>query len=79
MSDQLFQNTDEQEAAYAPQELPAGDPAARRPTDQDTDRDVGVGPLGGPAAGVGLTGRGDATTGSMSEGGEGTSGQTPSG
>ncbi len=43
MSDQpLFQNTDEQEAAYAPQELAAGDPEARRPTDELGTRDAGA-------------------------------------
>ncbi len=34
----LFQDSDEQEAAYAPQELAAGDPAARHPGDTAGER-----------------------------------------
>ncbi len=60
MSDQpLFQNADEQEAAYAPQQLPA-DSAAQNAADLDDHRhdaanttdDVGI-----PAAGAGLLGQ----------------------
>ena len=40
----LFQNTDEQEAAFAPHQLPSDDPAARQPTDQvgDAGADAGT-------------------------------------
>ena len=61
MSDQpLFQNTDEQEAIYAPHQLPdgtAGDTLADvddrgRGSERDTTNEIGV-----PAAGAGLLGQ----------------------
>ena len=56
MSDQpLFQNSDEQEAAYAPQELAAGDPAARRPTGDLNNPNAGV-LAGGTAGALGAAG-----------------------
>jgi hypothetical protein len=65
----LFQGSDEQEAAYAPSQLPDDDPRARRPTDAlDADR---LGPAGGsPESGLG---------GPAGEAAEDASGQTPSG
>ena len=75
MSDgELFQNTDEQEATYAPQQLPAGDPGARQSTDELGDRDTGIGVgdfMFSNQADSGSTGR--------NENAEGGSGQTPSG
>lgn len=60
MSDKpLFQNMDEQEAAYAPDQLPGDDPNARRPTDEITDSDRRAQPGDGvvvPAAAAGMAG-----------------------
>ena len=48
MSDQpLFQNTDDQEAAYAPDQRAPGDPAHRTPTDEIGDADDGGTESGG--------------------------------
>ena len=64
MSDQLFQNTDEQEAAFAPQQLPAGNPQERDAAIEEGDTGVGpaaalVAPVaaGGALAGGGATGQ----------------------
>ena len=64
MSEQpLFQNMDEQEAAYAPQELPAGT-AGEQAADVEESRSEGVDLtdsgllLAAPAAGASLTGIG---------------------
>ena len=57
MSDQpLFQNTDEQEAIYAPQELPADSAAHHkvRADDRERDTDTTTDAVGVPAAGAGL-------------------------
>lgn len=60
MSDQpLFQNTDEQEAVYAPQQLPseqAGKQAAEIESEQQ-DTQVVTDRVGVPAAGAGLLGQ----------------------
>jgi hypothetical protein len=57
MSDQpLFQNTDEQEDVYAPQQLPEGTAGsqAAEVDDQARDADTAVDGIGTPAAGAGL-------------------------
>ncbi len=60
----LFQNTDEQEAAYAPQQLPAGNPEERDAVIEEGDTELGpaaalVVPVaaGGALAGGGATGQ----------------------
>ena len=65
----LFQSSDDQEATYAPGQLPDEDPRARRPTDtMDADR---LGLAGSsPESGLG---------GPAGEAAEDASGQTPSG
>lgn len=57
MSDQpLFQNTDEQENVYAPQQLPNDTAGARAAEADDLSRDTDATPesVGIPAAGAGL-------------------------
>ncbi len=60
MSDRpLFQNADEQEAVYAPQQLNPDD-ASKRAADVDDSRGTGQDPVddvGVPAAGAGLLGQ----------------------
>jgi len=72
MSDKpLFQNTDEQEAAYAPQQLPAGSP-------QERDAVIEEGDTGGVrvgAAAIAPDGGGGALAGGGGTGQLGTSGQ----
>ena len=71
MSDRpLFQNTDEQEAAYAPQELPAGSEGARDAAVDDGSRTTGGGSdVIVPGAAVGLGGIGSSTGTAGSTGG----------
>jgi hypothetical protein len=78
MSDRpLFQNTDEQEEAYAPQELPVGTAGERRAADEE-GRDASGADVG--AAGV-LTGAagGAVATGALSGNVGTTTGVTPAG
>ncbi len=75
MSDQpLFQNTDAQEQAYAPQDLAPGDPAGRQPTDElgAQGRDSAASGIGVPAVAAGAM-----SSGSASLGGGGASAGTP--
>jgi|GEM_PF-5480954 len=68
MSDQpLFQNTDEQEAIYAPQQLPDGDRLGQE-NDDARSRDATVDDVVVPAAGAGLlaqAGGGSSVTGAI--------------
>lgn len=57
MSDQpLFQNTDQQESAYAPQQLPDGTTGAQAANldDRSHEADTSADEIGVPAAGAGL-------------------------
>ncbi len=72
MSDRpLFQNTDEHEAAYAPQQLPVGSEGARDATVDDGNRSTGGPDVIVPGAAVGLGGIG---SGGGVAGGPGTGG-----
>ena len=72
----LFQNMDEQEAAYAPQELPVGSPGERRAADEE-GRDASGGDVG--AAGVMPAAGGAVATGALSGNVGTTTGVTPAG
>ena len=77
MSDRpLFQNTDEQEAAYAPQELPVGSPGEQRAADEG-GRGEAAGTTG--AAGVMPAAGGAVATGALSGNVGTTTGVTPAG
>ena len=75
--DRLFQNADEQEQAYAPDQRPADDPASRTPTDELG----GGGSTGGGSGGTSLRepGTDGSVTGSTNRQANDASGQTASG
>ena len=76
MSDEpLFQNTDAQEQAYAPDQRAVGDPSRRRPTDELGDADD----AGAGGTSVRETGTDGSVTGSTNRQLNDTSGQTASG
>lgn len=71
MSDQqLFQNTDDQEAMYAPHQLPEGTQAERAADldDRGRDADTRTDDVGVPAAGAGLLGQTGGGLGSLGAG-----------
>jgi hypothetical protein len=75
MSDNpLFQNMDEQEAIYAPDQRAPDDPTHRTPTDE-----LGTTDAGGGATSNRETGTGGSPSGSSNRELNDSSGQTPSG
>lgn len=73
MSDQpLFQNSDEQEAIYAPHQVPSDHPSKQASDIEDGGRDTQdtTGDIGVPAAGAGLLGQtgGGISTGTVGGG-----------
>ncbi len=78
MSDRpLFENMDEQEATYAPDQRAPGDPAHRTPTDQLGAADAGgIGSRERQGTSTRETGTGGSVTGSTNRELNDTSGQT---